>query len=421
MNATRRRWPLVFLMLAIIGSGAGLAFHMMTQPVRIELTPTRTGQTEYCLTCHDGIELISAAHPLEEFGCVACHGGVGETLDEDQAHAGIVRNPGALDTAAQYCGECHAGQIALVERSLQATYAGAITHVRRTFGQQRTDVAEYAIALTGHLLAFAPTEEDPLPVQNFAANCLSCHLRTEPIEADYYHRSTGCSACHVLYGDDGRYQGGDPTISTEEAGHPAAHEFTTAIPYSQCNHCHNRGNYDMRTMQFLERDDLPPPEGLDQRQARLHDYYQPIGQFTLCEWELDCIDCHTSQEIMGDALLYDNRSQAQYTQCATCHGTLDSPPASTTITSPTEIAMTRAALNPLVDLAVGDTVIVTERDERMWHIRQDGGRWILTGKATGTEYDVPLVTGTQCQQQPDEQASHYCHECHAYDREAALP
>ena len=76
---------------------------------------------------------------------------------------------------------------------------------------------------------------------------------------------------------------------------------------------------------------------------------------------------------------------------------------------------------PLVDLAVGDTVILTERDERMWHIRQQGGRWILTGKATGTEYEVPLVTGTQCQQQPDEQASHYCHECHAYDREAALP
>ena len=29
---------------------------------------------------------------------------------------------------------------------------------------------------------------------------------------------------------------------------------------------------------------------------------------------------------MGDGVLYNNRTEAQYIQCKTCHGTLDAPP-----------------------------------------------------------------------------------------------
>jgi hypothetical protein len=57
----------------------------------------------------------------------------------------------------------------------------------------------------------------------------------------------------------------------------------------------------------------------------------------------------------------------------------------------------------------------------LYNIQLAGDEWMLTGKATGTTYTMPLVQGSQCQQKPDEQASHYCHECHAYDRESVLP
>lgn len=67
------------------------------------------------------------------------------------------------------------------------------------------------------------------------------------------YRASGCSACHVIYANDrspehsGPYasQGNqgqtatvDPTIPKNESGHPIKHEFTRAIPSSQCIVCH---------------------------------------------------------------------------------------------------------------------------------------------------------------------------------------
>jgi hypothetical protein len=67
------------------------------------------------------------------------------------------------------------------------------------------------------------------------------------------YRSSGCSACHVVYANDrsptssayySKYgnQGlsftADPSIPKNERGHPIQHAFTRAIPSSQCMTCH---------------------------------------------------------------------------------------------------------------------------------------------------------------------------------------
>ncbi len=72
------------------------------------------------------------------------------------------------------------------------------------------------------------------------------------------YRSSGCSACHVVYANDRSpthsdyyakfgHQGlsfsGDPAIPKDERGHPIRHVFTRAIPTSQCMNCHmHQGN-----------------------------------------------------------------------------------------------------------------------------------------------------------------------------------
>ncbi|HEX8296524.1 MAG TPA: hypothetical protein VF593_09510 [Chthoniobacteraceae bacterium] len=72
------------------------------------------------------------------------------------------------------------------------------------------------------------------------------------------YRSSGCSACHVVYANDrsptnsgwwckfgnqGLSFSKDPTISKRERGHPILHQFTRAIPSSQCMNCHmHQGN-----------------------------------------------------------------------------------------------------------------------------------------------------------------------------------
>jgi hypothetical protein len=67
------------------------------------------------------------------------------------------------------------------------------------------------------------------------------------------YRSSGCTSCHVIYANDreprhsgpyakfghtGKTRTADATIPKMEEGHPLKHEFTRAIPTSQCMVCH---------------------------------------------------------------------------------------------------------------------------------------------------------------------------------------
>ena len=76
-------------------------------------------------------------------------------------------------------------------------------------------------------------------------------LGTNDHPGDY--RSSGCSACHVIYANDrdpahsalyqqagnlGRSQTADTSIPKIESGHPIKHQFTSQIPTSQCMVCH---------------------------------------------------------------------------------------------------------------------------------------------------------------------------------------
>ena len=76
-------------------------------------------------------------------------------------------------------------------------------------------------------------------------------LGTNDHPGDY--RSSGCTACHVIYANDrspvhsgpyakygnrGYADQSDPTIPKNEPGHPIKHQFTRAIPTSTCIVCH---------------------------------------------------------------------------------------------------------------------------------------------------------------------------------------
>ncbi|HET6846537.1 MAG TPA: hypothetical protein VFH29_06855 [Anaerolineales bacterium] len=394
---------------------AGIA--ELRRPSPRELVPTLTQQPEYCVTCHAELPQISAAHPVKTFGCVICHGGERLALDADLAHSSMRggANPSDYSVVQQSCGggECHSGSakdsrdhIQRAMTSVQATYAGAITSILYTFGGQPDLTARYGTAAVSDpnittstgvpaLALFDPAAFSSPFVQRFGSNCLSCHINAPPAEGTPYARLTGCAACHSPAGHE------TPAGET--------HILTTAMPYTQCNTCHNRGNYDLRTMTFVPRMDHPTD--------RLHDYYQPIAQFVRCEYTLDCVDCHTRTEAMGDGDLHSNKKEIQYVQCRTCHGTLTELPRTLKLTDANDIAFRLAQLNPVVSLQTGDTVLVTERGEPMWNTRVGAdGTYELVGKASGEVFKFRPVMGSGCQQKPDEQASRYCHECHAVER-----
>ncbi|HZY44058.1 MAG TPA: hypothetical protein VFF70_04835 [Anaerolineae bacterium] len=410
----------------------------LSLPAPRSITPTLTGKQELCLTCHYGIEEISKSHPVEAFGCVSCHGGDPLALDKQVAHTGLRggKNPADFSAVEASCGgsQCHSGSIAdnndHIQRSttsIQATYAGGIVQVRRAFGAQSDAVARFGIdAITSEVTPtdravtqldrFDPVaSNDPQAVIEFGQRCLNCHLSSEPIMQPYAYRSTGCAACHVTYASDGLYRGGDPTIDPAQPGHASLHQLTTKISYTTCNTCHNRGNYSLKQMTFLPRNDLPT-SGSPLPEDRLRDYYQPIAQFTKCEWELGCIDCHTSKQVMGDGQLYSSKLDIQHTQCKTCHGTLTELPQTTTITDPNDVELRRAQLNGNYSLQVGDKVIAIRADEKFGAIKLINGQYIETMKVSGQSLVIPLATGSLCKQRPDQQSSNYCHECHAVKR-----
>src|SRR5512143_3464014 len=396
------------------------------QPEPVALVPTLTGKAEYCLTCHEGLQQISPSHPVEQFGCVICHGGEALALDADLAHSTMRggANPSDLAVVDQSCGgsQCHSGSAAddrdhiqRVMTSVQSTYSGAIASMLYTFGAQSDLTARFGLhAVTDDsittktgvpaLQLFDAAAEANPSVQAFATNCTTCHINGAPAAGKQYARFTGCSSCHTPGGVPQ-----DAEILSTLPQSKQTHRLTTAIPYTQCNTCHNRGNYELRTMTFVQRTDAPTD--------RLHDYYQRIAQFTRCEYTLDCIDCHTRGEAMGDGDIHSSKKEVQYTQWKTCHGTPTELPKTKTLSDPNDIAFRLADLNFVAELSLGDTILVTDKGEPLWNTRVNpDGTYKLISKADGRVFTFKPVMGSGCTQDPAQQSSQYCHECHAVER-----
>ncbi len=418
---------------------------------------------ERCLSCHIGIEPIDDAHPPETFGCTLCHGGDPLSVRLPQAHRGLIggRNPSDFRVIDASCGRtmpdgtaCHHGDateerdhIQRVRTTIMATKAGEAALPRYAFGAQKERSARFGVSAIegkppngrpGVVPALRPlpyTQAEDLPRTDdgqplfsdptgapypfsghpvdtkLHRNCLNqCHLWTAGREESYRYRASGCAACHYLYDNEAYYRGDDPTIPREEPGHGTVHRLTLKIPYSQCNHCHNRGNHDLQRMVFDRRADLDDRTRAPQQPVRLTDYYNPMTLFTRCEWKLDCIDCHTDHEVMGDGYLYSEQKAQQRIRCETCHGTLEKLPVLRELSSEESAKVQR--IMGRYGRKAGEAALFSADGEILPHVRREGDRLVLTGKATGKTFVLPLVTGSRCRQDPKAQDANSCHQCH---------
>ncbi len=250
MTATPR--PMLLAALFLVGGAALVGVRQATPPFArfasatpVVLIPTVSGEPEYCLTCHGGIEEISAAHPTQVFGCVRCHGGQPLALDEQTAHAGLFggRNPSTFDIVEAGCGgsDCHSGpaedgldHIHRSRVSLQSTYAGAIAAVRQAFGSQSDREAHFALASiadpevtspTGllSLEAFLPiAASEPAQVQAFAERCLTCHLGSASMDRPGYRRLRESDAGEPHYFGLGGHVAADADLLVRLVAPPSA-------------------------------------------------------------------------------------------------------------------------------------------------------------------------------------------------------
>ncbi|RMF13711.1 MAG: hypothetical protein D6761_10655 [Candidatus Dadabacteria bacterium] len=337
-----------------------------------------------CATCHGGTAWICDGTLDERSSPPRCDGtwlydkalahpspGTGHTFlrnlssaELDQVSLEYLRfiNPGDFRVVAGTCGLCHDDVAAAVTRSVMTHTGGEISVARyrsgaatRPFdGASAADIGaapelpDASCALT-RTTRFDPPDARPgtsttvasivarAQDQYLVKSCLRCHLSDfgeNRFPGDY--RSSGCSACHMSYADDGRSHSSDPMLVTETAPHPVSHQLVAAPAIAQCTHCHYRGariGISYQGMRESAGAGLNPPNatplgrGLhghdplyyltDEDNSNTTDETPPDIHY---EAGMHCVDCHTATEIHGDGHLYGDLGCAISVQCSDCHG-----------------------------------------------------------------------------------------------------
>ena len=394
-----------------------------------------------CYTCHQGIEEISSSHKMS---CVRCHGGNRRAKSLPRAHKGLVANPSSMENAPRFCGKCHESHVNKISRSMMATAKGMINITRFGWGAQPADEMPYSLYPTEQEQPYPPSS-DGHEVDGFLkTKCLRCHLDTPGPHRPGDYRATGCSACHMVYTNDGLSLSHDRAIQalqekektqnrferkfankplSNRRGYPILHKFTTAIPSVQCEHCHQNNGVGGEFEGLFAKPARPRsvPKSINDKKPVLygkeHKFLVPDIHR---EKGMHCIDCHIGDEIKPKIEPEGLRSAIQI-RCTDCHGTRSKPPEGFKLIESdprTKQLLKKSNLNPNLKrkIRVGDTVLMNSGLSPMTHIKQDKNQWTLISKVTGKKHTIPLlktISPSIAHQIPEHINKVECSACHA--------
>ncbi len=295
-----------------------------------KLYVTSSGSVDMCLSCHTD-EKLDPAHDVAVIGCSPCHLGNPLAVTKAKAHKGIVRNPGDLRHVEKTCSVegCHPADVHKVKNSLMATNRGILGTLLYYWGETDSQDTELTVE---QLMA---TGESSLALDYYRKLCATCHLWKQkndmPGVAQFFNeKGGGCSACHysipgktgfeeVLAADS--TEGEPPDDSAAKKIHPFV---TSKVHSANCVRCHNRsGRIGISYMGIFESEGYGTPyaEGeLNARQLPGARFYLEIADDVHHGKGMECIDCHTRNEIMGDGTSYAHYEEQLEISCEVCHG-----------------------------------------------------------------------------------------------------
>ncbi|WP_022850878.1 selenite/tellurite reduction operon c-type cytochrome ExtM [Limisalsivibrio acetivorans] len=349
--------------------------------------------------CHAGIETTSENH---DFACVECHQGNNKSLDKDEAHKGMLggRNPSSSKTWDEGCGKCHQYQHDRVSTTLMYTATGMIKNSQKAWNDYEgklysTHGAEGFDASGNETARPAVTELEELSGELYRKFCSACHLGYDKRSGYRAHHSSGCAGCHFNHSVAGTYEGGDKTIKGKE-GYPEKHIIDPLPKDDVCITCHNRsgrialsyqGLYDGNNSLVPTMRGLPGPELIDGVRNLRHmhaDIHSDAG--------MECIDCHTSRDIMGDGYMYENMFDQIETACEDCHGG-ETAPKTERITKENAYPL-REAKNYAFDVNYGDEMVLTSKGRMYSNVKKENGKLYLYTKREGKRLEIKTVNGT---------------------------
>ena len=292
--------------------------------------------------------------------------------------------------------------------------------------------------------------------------CFQCHIDSPPPPGQY--RSQGCAACHFVYSKTGFYEGNDPTISKTQPGHAKLHQIQALPKRKICVQCHQR--FSIQTLgnepspvkniivgpinqneeaKNMPEETLQQQEDEDEKQQVSEGFSAMINNEELLTVEsqkednksaeeeelslftgkgnvqidvhtargLDCIDCHTQRDIMGDGNLYSKQHQAVEIRCETCHGNDSTYPMISKVTELDDAVIRLSKHYKGKPNSVGDWMAVSKRKKRMTNVKVQNGKMVTIGKRSGRVYNIPLLRNKQLHFIPQHQSRLECTACHS--------
>ena len=284
-----------------------------------DVSDIRLAVPEKCVDCHHPSADMSPWHRYERIGCVSCHLGNADEADALAAHTGMIAIPGNLVHARQTCGAagCHPGITERVENSLMSSMSGVVNIQRYFFGEIDTLDAHVHVKDLGHS-----------PADSYTRNlCASCHLGREKMAfgpVTEKSRGGGCNACHLNYTEQAAEALANHRTGEAQHFHPS---LTLHISDDHCFGCHSRSGRISTSYQGWHESQLTSiPGELETNYRRLDDgrIFVRMEEDVHHKAGLECIDCHSGMELMGDGRKYYHAEEAVRIRCADCH--FNAPP-----------------------------------------------------------------------------------------------
>lgn len=272
---------------------------------------------------------------------------------------------------------------------IQATWEGERQGV--VFGAQegrpfRPDGSEFAtVPVTGL---------DDLSGELYRKFCSRCHLGMADVDPASGHPA-GCAACHFPFGENATYDGKDATVHGK-VPHSATHTLQGLPPMAACERCHNRSGRTALTYRGLmdgnnalvpTRRGLPGPVAGSGERSFTH-----IAPDVHFEAGMECIDCHTSREVMGDGYAQAGMEGQLEIRCVDCHGDATRRPQFVEVTreSDAPVRESRPYARPVTP---GTRMALTGKGRPYSNVFERDERVIVAIKRTGKLLESRVITG----------------------------
>ncbi len=255
---------------------------------------------------------------------------------------------------------------------------------------------------------------DNLSGELYRKFCARCHLGKMNDALGGNAHPAGCAACHFPFDEAGEYRGGDRTMRGR-VSHSTTHALQGLPPMSACTACHQRSGRIALSYQGLcdGNNALVPTRGgnpgpMSTSDDRSFTHIAPDVHFSA---GMECIDCHTSREVMGEGYAApDMRAQLEI-RCENCHGDGVTRPQSAPVFRENELPL-RESRQYGRRIAPGTRMVLTGKGRPYSNVLMRNDSVMVMLKRSGRMLRSPVVTGT-----PEHRIAGHerveCYACHS--------